>query len=126
MSCVNVFQIAKCVNSPPGLVHPMLIETYVDIDKRLEEISYNYALTSLNMDEYAANGLLNEHWSWVDDKLEELFGTSDIDSECETEDISVSSSSLRRGRAETDISDYESEIATIVNRLKNESPELYQ
>ena len=71
MSSLNVFQIAKDMNGPPGLVHPLLVENYAWVDERLREMYNIYALTASNCDEYEATGLLSENYAWVDARLAE-------------------------------------------------------
>ena len=72
MSSINVFQVAKDSFGPPGLTHPLLVENYAWVDKRLHEMYYDYVITSSECDEYDAEGFLNENYAWIDAKLDEM------------------------------------------------------
>lgn len=104
----------------------LLFEKYAWVDKRLQEMTYNYALTADNCEEFEELGLLEENWSWVDDKLEELYNFEMnkyyLPEEDEEDNISLDTTiSYNRKRAETDISDYEYEINSVISRLSEET-----
>ena len=140
MSSINVFQVAMDLNGPPGLTHPLLVEKYAWVDKRLREMYNGYALTASNCDEYEAAGLLTENWAWVDDRLEQMCKINDdgifppalapltwvnyrnnADQEC-LEEEEERLSGHKRSRSESDISDYEEEAYRAVKRLRCQSP----
>ena len=131
-----MFQIAKDMNGPPGITHPLLIESYAWIDERLREMYYSYALTNAK---YESTDLLKQNWDWVDNALENMSKITDEDllpprpaclvwvnyrSDAQLEhleeDISLQGS--KRKRSESDISDYEDEAARVINRLECQSP----
>ena len=130
----NVFQIAKDMNGPPGLVHPLLVENYAWIDKRLREMYHSYALTASNCDEYEVAGLLSENYAWVDKSLADKYKISDEDFlPCPLplwlmprngrEQTSVESYiSHKRKRSESDISDYEAEAGRVIKRMRCQTP----
>jgi hypothetical protein len=72
MCTLSIFEIAKDLNSPPGLIHPLLKENYSWVDSYLNELYNNYSLTKDNYNEFEYLGLLTERWSWVDKRLEDL------------------------------------------------------
>ena len=39
MNLINIFNAAMDMNGPPGLTHPLLVENYSWVDKRLSEMS---------------------------------------------------------------------------------------
>ena len=39
MNLITIFDIAMDMNGPPGLTHPLLVENYFWVDKRLSEMS---------------------------------------------------------------------------------------
>jgi len=140
-SFINVFQIAKDMNGPPGLVHPLLVENYAWVDERLREMYNGYALTASNCDEYEAAGLLKENYAWVDERLEEMCAITDTDfppcplpitwrgrnsenpKPLEDDESSVESYiGHKRKRSESDISDYEVEAGRAIKRLRCQSP----
>lgn len=113
------------IQAPPGLV----LENYAWVDKRLQEMTYNYALTAENCFEFDELGLLNENWSWVDTKLEELCQVPlpDEPEKSENDDYSLASTvSYNRRRAESDISEYESEISSVLTRLSEDTEFFYE
>lgn len=136
MSFPNVFQVAMDLNGPPGLTHPLLVESYAWVDERLRELFYGYALTSDNVDEFQDVGLLQEHHAWVDQKLEEMCALpvnnnivplclapltwcnyrSDAVLDC-IEDSDESLIEHRNKCLESDISDNEVEVVHTTNRL---------
>jgi hypothetical protein len=143
MSSFNVFQIAKEMNGPPGLVHPLLVENYAWVDERLREMYNGYALTASNCDEYEATGLLKENYAWVDEELDAKYAiTYNHDDfipcplplwlrprngreEAPLEDDESSVESYighKRKRSESDISDYEEEAGRAIKRLRCQSP----
>ena len=141
MSSFNVFQIAKEMNGPPGIVHPLLVENYAWVDERLRAMYNGYALTSSNCDEYEAAGLLKENYAWVDERLEEMCTITKPDflpcplpitwrgrnsenpKPLEDDESSVESYiGHKRKRSESDISDYEVEAGRAIKRLRCQSP----
>ncbi len=112
----------------------IIIEKYSWVDQRLREMYYNYALTALNVDEFAETGLLNENYAWVDEELEELCNPNlDIvlrplpvtwsnRSGAKLECIDGPNVMNERKRSESDISDYEESVARVVKRLGCQSP----
>jgi hypothetical protein len=136
----NVFQIAKDMNGPPGLVHPLLVENYAWVDERLREMYNGYALTASNCDEYEAAGLLKENYAWVDASLAEkcevtdedflpcplplTWGGRDDGTLVSIEDESSVESYIghKRKRSESDISDCEVEAGRAIKRLRCQSP----
>jgi hypothetical protein len=144
MSSFNVFQIAKEMNGPPGIVHPLLVENYDLVDERLCEMYNGYALTSSNCDEYEAAGLLKENWDWVDRRLEEMCNPKEekhpfplcplpitwgyprpcdrLESIEDDNDSMESYIGHKRKRSESDISDYEEEAGRTIKRLRCQSP----
>ena len=73
MSNISIFQIARDLNGPPGLTHPLLKENYDWVDNLLKEKYYLYGLTEQNINDYEDSGLLNEKWAWVDKRLEDIY-----------------------------------------------------
>lgn len=134
----NVFQIAKDMNGPPGLIHPLLVENFAWVDERLREMYNGYALTASNCDEYEAAGLLKENYAWVDaslaEKCSEVFipcplslwlTPRDGREQVPLEDDESSVESYighKRKRSESDISDYEVEAGRATKRLRCQSP----
>ena len=120
MSSNNIFQIVKDLQD---LSDPILKENYDWVDTRLREMFYSYALTSSNCDEFETEGLLNERWACVDERLEAMCSPSEeevsllcpapvtwvnyrggVKFECLEEDEQLSGH--KRSRSESEISDY--------------------
>jgi len=98
----DMFQIAKDLNSPPGIVHPLLIENYNWVDERLRNMYYSYAPTTSNCDEYNA---LNNDFNYDGVFDDSLYDKSNM-----------------RKRSESDISKYEEEIEKVIIRVNSQSP----
>jgi len=102
-----MFASVMDIDSYPGPSMILMNENYSWVDQRLRELYNNYALTSNNYDEYISAGLLNENYAWVDQKLEQLVQVS--------KEVSILG---KRKRAESDISDYDEEVANAVKRFR--------
>jgi len=59
----TAFQIATDIDCPPGITHPLLIDNYEHIDRKLSQMYNAYALTAENMDEYQDTGMLIDNIS---------------------------------------------------------------
>ena len=101
------------------------------VDNRLEELYYEYAITSDNCDDYIEVGLLVERGAWVDEKLQSQFDS-------EFKDIVLCTASMNwvlynetpeqyclekdeysRSRAESDISDHSAEVERVLERINS-------
>ena len=105
-----------------------LKENWAWVDRRLEELYYEYALTVENADEYASLGLLTEKWSWVDSGLEMRYNQDDLRILCPTpidwindaeksHNNDVLEEHKNRSRAESDISDYSDTVERVINSI---------
>lgn len=141
MNSVSVIQAAAMAPyGPPGLTHPLLIEKFAWVDKRLSEKYYNYALTSQNVDEYQCADLLTENYSWVDHKLKDMCSFNEDEHLPPAlapstwvnyrenavleylEDPDKKLIGIKRKRYESDISEYEVEADRVIKRLRCQSP----
>ncbi len=64
MNSDKIFQIAMDINSPPGIIHPLLVENYKWVDERLSEMYYGYSLN---------HPFLVERHAWIDKRLREMY-----------------------------------------------------
>ena len=66
-SNLTIFNTIMNTTPPPGLTHPLLKENFAWVDKRLEQLYYEYALTSENYDdfEYLYNNKYSDYLSDV-------------------------------------------------------------
>ncbi len=106
-----------------------MIENYAWVDECLRQMYYSYALTVENCDEYEDSGLLTEKWAWVDEQLEEMCITEDRMPVLAPDEWAYCSYDQlvcieelvpiikKRRRSETDISDYEDCISTVIKRI---------
>ena len=106
-----------------------MIENYAWVDECLRQMYYSYALTVENCDEYEDSGLLTEKWAWVDERLEEMCITEDRMPVLAPDEWAYCSYDQlvcieelvpilkKRTRSETDISDYEDCISTVIKRI---------
>ncbi len=116
-----------------------MIENYSWVDECLRHMYYKYAFTLENSDEYEDTGLLTEKWAWVDEKLEEMcipedrmpILAPDEWTNCSYDQLCCIEEFVpiikKRTRSESDISDYEDCINTIINRYifnKDETKEI--
>ena len=97
------------------------IENHAWVDKCLYEKYYGYALSCENVDEFIEAGLLGEHSSWVDIALEKMCNPS-IPPLCPTASDWIMDPQYNRKRTESDISDYEEEIDSIISDFLCLSP----
>jgi hypothetical protein len=113
-------------------------EQYAWVDELLNNKYNNYALTSNNIDDFMEAGLLGERWAWVDQRLTELYSTFQTDEIQEsnlltrkwsTQQFEIIKteqndlSGIKRKRSESDISDYDEEISSVIKRLSIEEIE---
>lgn len=60
-------------------VNTLLKENWSWVDQRLDELYYEYSITSDNCDDYIEAGLLVERGAWVDEKLQRQFDIENKD-----------------------------------------------
>lgn len=107
-----------------------MMENYSWVDDCLRQLYYRYAFTLENFDEYEYAGLLTEKWAWVDETLEEMCIREDrmpilapIEwTQCSYDQLVCIEELIirqpeKRTRFESDISDYEDCINTIIRQM---------
>jgi hypothetical protein len=74
LSKSTVTAILDSINGPPGITHPLFVEKYAWVDERLEELYYDYTLTTENRYNYMNNGLYKMTWMDYIESIEQSQG----------------------------------------------------